>query len=179
MMDPSTQEEELRTLAEELEESEPPILTVQPSVLAYGELKNHQIVGLNWMVKLYKKGLSGILADDMGLGKTIQLISFLAYLRQYRNINGKHLIVTPKSTIPNWAFELGRWLPCCQVVKLLATEEEREETLQNSIRPQLFDVIVTTYEGVNICINQLKKIQWVSVVIDEAHKIKNEQSIIS
>lgn len=68
------------------------------------------------MIKLYQRGISGILADDMGLGKTIQLISFIAYLKQYKNINGKHLIIAPKSTIPNWTLEFKRWLPSCKVV---------------------------------------------------------------
>ena len=36
-----------------------------------------------------------------------------------------------------------------------------------------FDIIVTSFEGVRICLNSLKKIKWHYVVIDEAHKIKN------
>jgi SNF2 family DNA or RNA helicase len=43
-----------------------------------------------------------------GLGKTLQTISFLAYLKHYRNISGPHLIVVPKSTLQNWACEFSR-----------------------------------------------------------------------
>ena len=33
----------------------------------------HQVVGLNWMLQTYAKGINGILADEMGLGKTFQV----------------------------------------------------------------------------------------------------------
>lgn len=52
----------------------------QPSILEGGELKNYQLVGLQWLVSLYNNNLNGILADEMGLGKTIQTISLLSYL---------------------------------------------------------------------------------------------------
>jgi SWI/SNF-related matrix-associated actin-dependent regulator of chromatin subfamily A member 5 len=38
----------------------------------------------------------------MGLGKTIQTIAFIAYLDEYKNISGKHLIVAPLTTLNNW-----------------------------------------------------------------------------
>jgi SWI/SNF-related matrix-associated actin-dependent regulator of chromatin subfamily A member 5 len=40
-------------------------------------------------------------------------------------------------------------------------------------------VLVTSFEGVRICLNSLKKIKWHYIVIDEAHKIKNEDSQLS
>ena len=46
-------------------------LTAQPSVLKNGTLRDYQLEGLNWLVRLYNNGISGILADEMGLGKTI------------------------------------------------------------------------------------------------------------
>lgn len=32
-----------------------------------GEMRDYQIAGLNWMIKLHENGLNGILADEMGL----------------------------------------------------------------------------------------------------------------
>ena len=43
--------------------------------------------------------------------------------------------------------------------KKLALKEEREETLA-LISEHKFEVVITSYEGVNICINKLKKIKW-------------------
>jgi SWI/SNF-related matrix-associated actin-dependent regulator of chromatin subfamily A member 5 len=42
-----------------------------------------------------------------------------------------------------------------------------------------FDVCITTYEGVTICSNALKKFKWQYLVVDEAHKLKNKDSKIS
>lgn len=74
----------------------------QPSILEGGELKNYQLVGLQWLVSLYNNSLNGILADEMGLGKTIQTISLLSYLIEFKKNYGPFLIVVPLSTISNW-----------------------------------------------------------------------------
>jgi SWI/SNF-related matrix-associated actin-dependent regulator of chromatin subfamily A member 5 len=63
------------------------------------------------MIHLYEHGLNGILADEMGLGKTIECISLLAFLREYKDIKGKFLIVVPKSCVANWVKEFAKWLP--------------------------------------------------------------------
>jgi SNF2 family DNA or RNA helicase len=34
-------------------------------------LREYQLIGLDWLVKMNEKGLNGILADEMGLGKTV------------------------------------------------------------------------------------------------------------
>lgn len=76
----------------------------------------------------------------MGLGKTVQTISLIAYLREYKNINGPFMIIAPKSTLGNWFKEFNKWLPQCRVVKLLATKEQREEILRLHLKPGKFDV---------------------------------------
>ena len=48
-------------------------------------MRDHQLEGLNWMIKLYDNGINGILADEMGLGKTLQIVSFLGYLKEVRS----------------------------------------------------------------------------------------------
>lgn len=80
-------------------------LTVQPSVLKGGTLKDYQLIGLNWMINLYENGINGILADEMGLGKTIQTISLLAFLKEFKKIHGPHLVLGPKSVLGNWMKE--------------------------------------------------------------------------
>ena len=39
----------------------------QPSILVGGDLKEYQLMGLQWLVSLYNNNLNGILADEMGL----------------------------------------------------------------------------------------------------------------
>ena len=87
-------------------------LSEQPKTLSKNvQLKGYQLLGVNWLRLLYKKGRSCILADEMGtilaslvmsslltpitgLGKTVQVISFFAHLRE-SGTKGPHLIVVP------------------------------------------------------------------------------------
>ncbi len=163
----------------ESSEDEITFLTSQPSILTGGSLKDHQLVGLNWLISLYEIGFNGILADEMGLGKTIQTIALCAYLLQFRKIRGPYLIVCPNSVVSNWKREFNKWLPVIRVVKLIARKEYRYDTIDNYIKTRKFDVIVTSYEGVNICKKDLSRISWKYVIVDEAHRIKNDQSLLS
>lgn len=99
-----------------------------PFFITGGEMRPHQIQGLNWMISLYKSGTCGILAgeltpfpccevftyfsrvsDEMRLGKTLQTISLLGYLKHCANIGGPHIVIVPKSTLQNWVNEFNRW----------------------------------------------------------------------
>ena len=67
----------------------------QPESLKEGTvLKDYQLLGINWLNLLYSKKIGCILADEMGLGKTIQVIAFLAHLKE-RGIKGPHMIYVP------------------------------------------------------------------------------------
>ena len=153
-------------------------LYFQPSSLKGGQLTGYQLDGLNWLISLYERGLNGILADEMGLGKTIQSIALMAYLKQFKKKNGFFLVIVPKSTMPNWSRECKLWIPTLDCLILNPVKEEREETLK-LISSKKFEVVITSYEGVNICINKLKKIKWELLIIDEAHRIKNENALLS
>ena len=85
------------------------------------------------------------------------------------------LIVCPKSTLTNWELEFKKWLPSCKVLKLPATVDEREEAFK-IIRKRTFDVCLTTYEGVKKGFNYLRTIKFKGLIVDEAHKLKNENT---
>jgi SWI/SNF-related matrix-associated actin-dependent regulator of chromatin subfamily A member 5 len=76
-----------------------------------GTMRDYQLQGLNWLISLHHNGINGILADEMGLGKTLQSISFLGYLKHFKDMVGKHLVIVPKSTLHNWMSEVKRWVP--------------------------------------------------------------------
>jgi hypothetical protein len=40
-------------------------LTVQPSCISFGTMREYQMQGLNWLIHLYDNGINGILADEM------------------------------------------------------------------------------------------------------------------
>ena len=102
----------------------------------------------------------------------------MAFLKQYKKKNGYFIVVVPKSTMPNWNRELKLWCPTMNVIVLNPVKEERDEALKK-IGKHKFEVLITSYEGVNICINKLKKIKWECLIIDEAHRIKNENALLS
>ena len=41
-------------------------LLVQPKCIQFGKMRDYQLEGLNWMIKLHDHGINGILADEMG-----------------------------------------------------------------------------------------------------------------
>ncbi|KAL9188329.1 hypothetical protein ACHAXT_006707 [Thalassiosira profunda] len=152
-----------------------------PSTLAGGKMRQYQLEGLNWMIRLQENGVNGILADEMGLGKTMQSISILVYMMEYKADNGPHLIIVPKSTLSNWMNELARWAPNLTAVKFHGNKEERLDLANNVLQPgqrdeeRQWNVCVTTYEICNIDRN----FAWSYLIIDEAHRLKNEASTFS
>ncbi|EFJ50690.1 hypothetical protein VOLCADRAFT_80059 [Volvox carteri f. nagariensis] len=154
-------------------------LQVQPSIITGGTLREYQMQGLNWMIHLYDNGINGILADEMGLGKTLQTISLVAYLYEYRGITGPHIVITPKSTLGNWVNEFRRFCPIIRVTKFHGNNEERMHQKESTCAPGRFDVVVTSYEMVIKEKNHFKRFHWRYIIIDEAHRIKNENSRLS
>ncbi|XP_048478560.1 SWI/SNF-related matrix-associated actin-dependent regulator of chromatin subfamily A containing DEAD/H box 1 homolog isoform X1 [Plutella xylostella] len=154
-------------------------LLKQPDILDPSlKLASYQIIGLNWLAVLHKQGVSGILADEMGLGKTVQVIAFLAHLKQTGQARAPHLVVVPASTLNNWDVEFARWCPSMRVSKYYGAPEERRQLRIQYAREGLAgtDVILTTYTMVSSCPEERKMFRVTPmhyVVYDEAHMLKN------
>ncbi|KAL2162399.1 hypothetical protein VTH06DRAFT_7312 [Thermothelomyces fergusii] len=144
-----------------------------------GTMRDYQIAGLNWLISLHENGISGILADEMGLGKTLQTISFLGYLRHIMGITGPHLVTVPKSTLDNWKREFEKWTPEVNVLVLQGAKEERNQLINDRLVDENFDVCITSYEMILREKAHLKKFAWEYIIIDEAHRIKNEESSLA
>jgi SWI/SNF-related matrix-associated actin-dependent regulator of chromatin subfamily A member 5 len=142
-------------------------------------MRDYQVAGLNWLISLHENGISGILADEMGLGKTLQTISFLGYLRHIMGITGPHLVTVPKSTLDNWKREFARWTPEVNVLVLQGAKEERQQLINDRLVDENFDVCITSYEMILREKAHLKKFAWEYIIIDEAHRIKNEESSLA
>lgn len=151
----------------------------QPSTLnPEFKLADYQLIGLNWLAIIHGEKMNGILADEMGLGKTIQVIAFLAYLKETNQAHGTHLVVVPSSTLDNWDAELARWCPNLVVQKYYGNALERRSLRIQWAKGGLrgTDVLLTTYHMVASSPEERKmfritKIHY--VIFDEAHMLKN------
>ena len=150
---------EFRKQMEVVEEIQPVI----PNTLQ-ADLRPYQEEGFGWMVRLSECGAGACLADDMGLGKTVQALAILLY----RAKMGAALVVCPASVVPNWVNETNRFAPTLNVV--LLTQDNRKETLQKA---DAFDLVITTYGLMQSEDKLFAREKWATVVLDEAHAIKN------
>ncbi|KAI9265925.1 SNF2 family N-terminal domain-containing protein [Sporodiniella umbellata] len=154
-------------------------LTEQPRIVNKDmQMKDYQLLGINWMLLLYRKKISGILADEMGLGKTAQVITFLGRLYEMGEC-GPHLIVVPASTIENWMREFRRFCPSL-VVKMYQGSQAEREILRYELDLESLDekyhVLLTTYNMATGGAEDrgfLKQLKPRSIILDEGHMIKN------
>ncbi|TCD69809.1 hypothetical protein EIP91_006122 [Steccherinum ochraceum] len=161
------------------------ISTQPPSLSQSLQLKEYQLLGINWLNLLYRREYSCILADEMGLGKTVQIISFLAHLQE-KGGKGPHLVVVPSSTLENWLREFRRFAPGISVQTYYAGKEDRpalrahlRETQRSRGDEDGWEVLLSTYnlaQGDEYDRKFFRKINWDVCVFDEGHVLKNFQS---
>ena len=164
------------------------------------KLLQHQIVGVNWMIRQetgtttrgsVTKG--GLLADDMGLGKTIQTISLLLLnprpkmkeSKIPKSVSKSTLVVAPLALIKQWERELDVRVEDSHHMKVLVhhgpKRTKRGEDLQK------YDVVITTYQTITSEFEASSKeddgpkigcfdVQWYRIILDEAHTIKNHNA---
>ncbi|KAG6434319.1 hypothetical protein SASPL_105944 [Salvia splendens] len=151
----------------------------QPSMLRAGTLRDYQLVGLQWMLSLYNNKLNGILADEMGLGKTVQVMALIAHLMEFKGNYGPHLIIVPNAVLVNWKSELHTWLPSVSCIYYVGGKDQRAKLFSQEVLAMKFNVLVTTYEFIMYDRSKLSKIDWKYIVIDEAQRMKDRESVLA
>ncbi|XP_030750203.1 chromodomain-helicase-DNA-binding protein Mi-2 homolog isoform X2 [Sitophilus oryzae] len=157
------------------------------------QLHEYQLEGLNWLRYSWANGIDTILADEMGLGKTIQTITFLYSLYKEGHCKGPFLVSVPLSTIINWEREFETWAPDFYCITYVGDKDCRAVIRENEITFEegairsgkaskirassiKFNVLLTSYELVSIDSACLASIDWAVLVVDEAHRLKSNQS---
>lgn len=102
---------------------------------------------------------------------------FIFYLN--RSINGPFLVVGPKSTLANWKNEVNRFSPTLRALILIGDKQLRQEVIHQLEDRKSWDVLLTTYEMILAEKSALKRYNWRYLVVDEAHRLKNENNKIS
>lgn len=131
-------------------------------------LKDYQEEGFIWIRLLMQQKLGGILADDMGLGKTVQVITYMAFLKEKSNLKPA-LVVAPYTLIYNWKREISKFTKGINNI-YIHLGQRRIQDLEIIKRK---DIVLTTYETLVRDQLLLGQIDWTLVACDEAQKIKN------
>ncbi|XP_077050522.1 chromodomain-helicase-DNA-binding protein 2 isoform X6 [Siphateles boraxobius] len=147
------------------------------------ELRDYQLDGVNWLAHSWCRCNSVILADEMGLGKTIQTISFLSYLFHQHQLYGPFIVVVPLSTLTSWQREFETWAPDMNVVVYLGDVTSRKtirdyEWIHQQTKRIKFNALLTTYEILLKDKGVLGNINWAFLGVDEAHRLKNDDSLL-
>ncbi len=100
-------------------------------------------------------------------------------MKHFRKMRRAHLVIVPKSTLQNWMNEFEKWCPSINAVCLKGYQEERNKFINEVLKTDDWDVLVTSYECVLAEKSSLNKIEWKFIIIDEAHRIKNDESKVS
>jgi SNF2 family DNA or RNA helicase len=151
-------------------------VTSQVPFLFRGQLREYQLIGMDWLRHMYEKGLNVVLADEMGLGKTIQTIAVLAWLASERNNWGPHLIVVPSSVVLNWEIEFKRFCPAFKILTYYGNQRERRALRVGWTKPNAFHVCITSYALAVSDHQVFRRKRWQYLILDEAHNIKNFKS---
>ncbi len=109
-------------------------------------------------------------------------------------VAGPFLIVAPLSLVDQWQSEVGVWAPDMNCVLLHGNNAARELIVEHEFyfrEPHVskadaavlkkagavkFHILLTTFEVAVKEIKLLSKIKWQVLVVDEAHKLKNQAS---
>merc|ERR1712012_163456 len=157
-------------------------------------LHPYQLEGISWARHSWNKNTDIILADEMGLGKTIQTITFLYSLYKEGHCRGPFLVAVPLSTLINWEREFALWAPEFYVVSYVGDKDSRMVIRENELSFEdnavrkgdkasrikastvKFHCLLTSYEMISMDAACLGSVQWEVLVVDEAHRLKNNQS---
>ncbi|KAH0284357.1 SNF2 family DNA-dependent chromodomain-containing ATPase, partial [Aureobasidium sp. EXF-3399] len=154
----------------------------QPDYIKFGQLRDFQLAGINFLAHNWCKGNNVILADEMGLGKTVQSVSFMSWLIHDRRQEGPFLVVVPLSTMPAWADTFNNWTPDINYIVYNGNEasrkilREHELLVDGNPRKTKFNVMLTTYEYILLDSAFLSQMKWQFMAVDEAHRLKNRDS---
>lgn len=149
----------------------------------------HQEEGVAKLQNLYSiDEINGVLlADDMGLGKTIQILIFLAWLKEKKGkeVYLKALLVMPTSLINNWNFQSDNPKEEGEIQKFFNKGTFKVRSFKGKLSDERIDdlnysdIIITSYESLRLNHIKMGKINWSVIACDESQKIKNPTTLVT
>ncbi|KAL5119689.1 hypothetical protein ACEQ8H_002295 [Pleosporales sp. CAS-2024a] len=171
-------------------------------------LKEYQKIGLTWLLKMEaSKNKGGILADEMGLGKTVQALALICAHPSEDPLCKTTLIIAPVALMRQWEKEIGHHVKARHRLSVYLYHGSGKKADFNVLRQ--YDVVLTTFGTLMSELKQKesrresmlcereknepgfqrrpkdklallgRECMWYRVIIDEAHAIKNRNSLQS
>ncbi|KAF2368182.1 protein of unknown function DUF3535 [Trinorchestia longiramus] len=149
------------------------------------ELRVYQQAGVNWLAFLRDFGVHGILCDDMGLGKTLQTICILAAThhehrakQQAAGEDGamlQSLVVCPPTLSGHWVYEVNKFVSD-DLLRPLNYTGVPADRIRLREKFSSHNLVVASYDIVRNDVDFFADFQWLYVVLDEGHVIKNTKT---
>ena len=90
------------------------------------------------------------------------------------------LVCVPLSTMSSWQKEFATWAPNINMISYVGDNTSRKIIrkfeCKNDKGELAFNVLLTNYEMVNKDSTFFQGISWSNIVVDEAHRLKNNES---
>lgn len=121
-------------------------------------LMPHQIYGATFILA----GRGTLLASEPGTGKSAMIIEVINHLP----LDARILILCPSGLRANWLAELALWLTT-----------PRRCVIAGRYIPTYADIVILQYDGLAKFECQLRQTPWDLIALDEAHALKNADSV--
>ncbi len=132
----------------------------------------HQIKALDYVLQKPRFAL----LMEMGLGKTKVIVDLHSCLVGHGE-TAPFLIVCPKSLIYNWEKEYKTHkFADIRPVGLVGSKAQKLKLLKAALEVKSAVALLINYEGIDNLYDELRKIQYAAMVLDESTKIKNHRS---
>jgi SWI/SNF-related matrix-associated actin-dependent regulator of chromatin subfamily A member 5 len=100
-----------------------------------------------------------------------------------QRVKGPFLVVVPLTVMFNWSSELRRFCPSLELLRCHTSDSQEATRLRKilSYEEGKLEVVLTTYEMLKSqhLSGPLRRITWRAVVLDEGHRIRNEETDLS
>lgn len=127
------------------------------------DLRSYQKVGVEFFIN--NKGRC-ILADEMGSGKTLQSLAYVV-----KQDFKKTLVVAPASVKFSWENEVSKWT---HLRPFIVNSQTDFDDIGINV-----DVVIINYDILKKHLKKLMAIKWDCLIADEAHLLKNKDTIRS
>jgi len=111
--------------------------------------------------------------SHIGIGKTLMALGCIEQLEAKTN-----MVVAPKSLLAQWEEEINKFMPDYAPLVISGTPKKRQEKYKLFSELQPKKILIVGYETLRIDMGIIAKTVWDTVIFDEAHKLKEPNTLL-